>query len=108
MVFKRVQDVEFRIEPHGQFTRIFCGSGGIVAEICRQQNSLNLDGHIAFPVLVWLFVRFGSLQAPIHKFLSSSAWASPRAFARKTRGDAHAVKQVVCEISGPVADHDLC
>jgi len=37
------------------------------------------------------------LSAPVHKFLRLTAWASPRAFARKTRPDGHAVKQVVCE-----------
>ena len=35
--------------------------------------------------------------APMHKFLRLAARASPRAFARKTRPDGHAVKQVVCE-----------
>ena len=33
----------------------------------------------------------------MHKILRLTAWASPRAFARKTRPDGHAVKQVVCE-----------
>jgi len=37
------------------------------------------------------------LTAPVHNFLRLTAWASPRAFASKTRPDGHAVKQVVCE-----------
>jgi len=33
----------------------------------------------------------------MHKLLRLTAWASPRAFARKARPDGHAVKQVLCE-----------
>ena len=59
MVFERVESMKFRIEPRCQFAGVLRGSGRIVAEVSRQQNSLNFDGHLASPVLVRLLVGHG-------------------------------------------------
>jgi len=67
-------------------TRRFSGFYGFTASVAHKK-----DQNSPFPV-----ARCGNVST-IHKFLRLTAWASPRAFASKTRPDGHAVKQVVCE-----------